>query len=85
MKLFGGFGNFAHEFLSGIKITFDNIFFQAWFETRLAGCYTDSAFGSKTAMSSSFTLNDSSSAEVIGHESKLESTYLYIQMEYCPR
>ncbi|KAM7486980.1 hypothetical protein LguiA_002989 [Lonicera macranthoides] len=60
-------------------------YYQAWFETGLAGGYSDSVYGSKTAVSSSFTFNDSNPAEVIGHENKLESTYLYIQMEYCPR
>ncbi|KAK2982572.1 hypothetical protein RJ640_001292, partial [Escallonia rubra] len=59
-------------------------YYQAWFETGVAGSYGDGALGSKTAMSSTFSYKDSSSADLSGHENKLESTYLYIQMEYCP-
>ncbi|KAK3012844.1 hypothetical protein RJ639_010344, partial [Escallonia herrerae] len=60
-------------------------YYQAWFETGVTGSYGDGALGSKTAMSSTFGYKDSSSADLNGHENKLESTYLYIQMEYCPR
>ncbi|CAK9178671.1 unnamed protein product [Ilex paraguariensis] len=59
-------------------------YYQAWFETGVADYYGDSSWGSKTAVSSSFSYKDASSADIIGQESKLESTYLYIQMEYCP-
>ncbi|KAL3835058.1 hypothetical protein ACJIZ3_009794 [Penstemon smallii] len=60
-------------------------YYQAWYETGLVGSLENNTWGSKTGMSSSFSLKDTSSSEHYGNENKLESTYLYIQMEYCPR
>ncbi|KAA8527288.1 hypothetical protein F0562_034615 [Nyssa sinensis] len=60
-------------------------YYQAWFETGIAGSYGDAALGSRTAVSSSFSNLGASSADVTGQENKLELTFLYIQMEYCPR
>lgn len=57
---------------------------QAWFETGVVGIFGDSTWGSATAASSTFSHKGASSAGV-GQENKLESTYLYIQMEFCPR
>ncbi|CAI9778226.1 unnamed protein product [Fraxinus pennsylvanica] len=59
-------------------------YYQAWFETGIVGSHGDVSWGSKTGGSSSFSFNNTSSSE-FGHENKLDSTYLYIQMEYCPR
>ncbi|KAJ0093674.1 hypothetical protein Patl1_26367 [Pistacia atlantica] len=60
-------------------------YYQAWYETGVAGSDVDSNWGSGTAASSTFSHRAGSSADVTGLENKLESTYLYIQMEYCPR
>ncbi|KAK9059086.1 hypothetical protein SSX86_021705 [Deinandra increscens subsp. villosa] len=59
-------------------------YYQAWFETGDAGCYGDATWGSRTAASSSFSYIDHSSTDVVGQDNKV-GTYLYIQMEYCPR
>lgn len=60
-------------------------YYQAWYETGVAGSDVDSNWGSGTAASFTFSRKAGSSADVLGLENKLESTYLYIQMEYCPR
>ncbi|KAK7312406.1 hypothetical protein VNO77_36234 [Canavalia gladiata] len=60
-------------------------YYQAWFETGVADSYGDSAWGSKTPVSSTFSYKAATSNDAYGHENQLESTYLYIQMEYCPR
>ncbi|XP_055836159.1 eIF-2-alpha kinase GCN2 isoform X3 [Solanum dulcamara] len=60
-------------------------YYQAWFETGITVSCNDSSCGSKTVVSSSFTYVDGSVSDHLGQENKLESTYLYIQMEYCPR
>nr|XP_007131951.1 hypothetical protein PHAVU_011G054400g [Phaseolus vulgaris]ESW03945.1 hypothetical protein PHAVU_011G054400g [Phaseolus vulgaris] len=60
-------------------------YYQAWFETGVSDSYGDSAWGSKTTVSSSFSFMAATSNDIFGHENQLESTYLYIQMEYCPR
>lgn len=60
-------------------------YYQAWYETGVVGSPDNSAQGTKTDMSASFSYRDASSLDPFGHEQKLESTYLYIQMEYCPR
>ncbi|XP_020236018.1 eIF-2-alpha kinase GCN2 isoform X2 [Cajanus cajan] len=60
-------------------------YYQAWFETGVSDSYGDSAWGSKTTGSSTFSYKAATSNDAIGHENQLESTYLYIQMEYCPR
>nr|XP_048333144.1 eIF-2-alpha kinase GCN2 isoform X2 [Ziziphus jujuba var. spinosa] len=60
-------------------------YYQAWFETGIADSYGDVTWGSRTAASSTFSLMGTSSADAFGQENKLDSTYLYIQMEYCPR
>ncbi|KAJ4723439.1 eIF-2-alpha kinase GCN2 [Melia azedarach] len=59
-------------------------YYEAWFETGDAGTDVDSMWGSGTAASSAFSNRAASSADVAGQENKLESTYLYIQMEYFP-
>ncbi|CAL1404688.1 unnamed protein product [Linum trigynum] len=56
-------------------------YYQAWFETGLVGSIDDIGWGSSTAASSTFSRQTSN----VGQDTKLESTYLYIQMEYCPR
>ncbi|XVF65555.1 hypothetical protein PTKIN_Ptkin09bG0258400 [Pterospermum kingtungense] len=60
-------------------------YYQAWMETGVSSSFGETAWGSVTATSSTFSkgvgLTDTSGQE----NSKLESTYLYIQMEYCPR
>ncbi|KAM5570160.1 eIF-2-alpha kinase GCN2 [Rosa sericea] len=60
-------------------------YYQAWFETGGVGAHGDITWGSRTAASSTFSFKGTSSADDLGNENKLESTYLYIQMEYCPR
>ncbi|XP_024030685.1 eIF-2-alpha kinase GCN2 isoform X2 [Morus notabilis] len=60
-------------------------YYQAWFETGISGSYGDAIWGSRTAGGSNFSFTGTSSADTIGQDNKLESTYLYIQMEYCPR
>ncbi|XP_019168429.1 PREDICTED: eIF-2-alpha kinase GCN2 isoform X3 [Ipomoea nil] len=59
-------------------------YYQAWFETGISGS-SDAMWGSRTFLSSSFSCKDVSSSDAFGNENKLESTYLYIQMEFCPR
>ncbi|KAL8263633.1 hypothetical protein R6Q59_021763 [Mikania micrantha] len=59
-------------------------YYQAWFETGDAGCYGDATWGSRTAASSSFSYVDHRATDVIGQDNKV-GTFLYIQMEYCPR
>ncbi|KAH1220237.1 eIF-2-alpha kinase GCN2 [Glycine max] len=60
-------------------------YYQAWFETGVSDSYGDSTWGSKTTVSSTFSYKAATSNDALGHENQLESTYLYIQMEYCPR
>ncbi|XP_075085700.1 eIF-2-alpha kinase GCN2 isoform X2 [Nicotiana tabacum] len=60
-------------------------YYQAWFETGITLSCDDSSCGSRTVVSSSFTYVDGSMSDHLGQENKLELTYLYIQMEYCPR
>ncbi|TKY67456.1 serine/threonine-protein kinase GCN2 [Spatholobus suberectus] len=60
-------------------------YYQAWFETGVSDSYGDSAWGSKTTVSSTFNYKAATSNDAFGHENQPESTYLYIQMEYCPR
>ncbi|PHT34337.1 hypothetical protein CQW23_26137 [Capsicum baccatum] len=60
-------------------------YYQAWYETGITVSCDDSSCGSRTVVSSSFTFVDGSMSNQLGQENKLESTYLYIQMEYCPR
>ncbi|GAV69857.1 Pkinase domain-containing protein/RWD domain-containing protein/HGTP_anticodon2 domain-containing protein/tRNA-synt_His domain-containing protein [Cephalotus follicularis] len=60
-------------------------YYQAWFETGVAGSFGDTPLGSVTAASSTFSYKGASSADDPGQENKLESTFLYIQMEFCPR
>ncbi|XP_023638005.1 eIF-2-alpha kinase GCN2 isoform X2 [Capsella rubella] len=60
-------------------------YYQAWFETGVADPYAGANWGSKTAGSSMFSYSGAVSTEIPEQDSKLESTYLYIQMEYCPR
>ncbi|XP_010469355.1 PREDICTED: eIF-2-alpha kinase GCN2 isoform X2 [Camelina sativa] len=60
-------------------------YYQAWFETGVADPYGGANWGSKTAGSSMFSYSGAVSTEIPEQDNKLESTYLYIQMEYCPR
>ncbi|KAL1189722.1 eIF-2-alpha kinase GCN2 [Cardamine amara subsp. amara] len=60
-------------------------YYQAWFETGVADPYAGANWGSKTAGSSMFSYSGAVSTEIPEQDSKLESTHLYIQMEYCPR
>ncbi|CAN4120986.1 unnamed protein product [Withania somnifera] len=60
-------------------------YYQAWFETGITVSCDDYSCGSRTVVSSSFIYVDGSMSDHLGQENKLESTYLYIQMEYCPR
>ncbi|XP_058730031.1 eIF-2-alpha kinase GCN2 isoform X2 [Vicia villosa] len=59
-------------------------YYQAWFETGVTDSYGDLTGDSRTPASSTFSYKGTSSADTIGRENQLESTYLYIQMEYCP-
>ncbi|XP_058102419.1 eIF-2-alpha kinase GCN2 isoform X2 [Magnolia sinica] len=59
-------------------------YYQAWFETEVGG-YGDTTWDSLTAGSSSCGYKGDTSTNPIGPDNKLESTFLYIQMEYCPR
>ncbi|GAB2265636.1 eukaryotic translation initiation factor 2-alpha kinase [Dionaea muscipula] len=58
-------------------------YYQAWFETGVLGGFNGGVWDSRTGTSSIFS-NVGRSTTDDGIE-KLESTYLYIQMEYCPR
>ncbi|KNA15063.1 hypothetical protein SOVF_101340 isoform C [Spinacia oleracea] len=60
-------------------------YYQAWIETGVAGHLEDNMSGSKTGRSFSFSCNAGSFSDIVGQEDMLESPYLYIQMEYCPR
>jgi hypothetical protein len=57
---------------------------QAWVETEYGQHHSLNAGGSRTAESSMFSYEDISLSDA-GGENRQESTYLYIQMEYCPR
>ena len=57
---------------------------QAWVETEYGHHNILNAGGSRTAESSIFSYDDISLSDA-GGGNKQESTYLYIQMEYCPR
>ncbi|CAI8616723.1 unnamed protein product [Vicia faba] len=59
-------------------------YYQAWFETGVTDSYGDLAGDSRTPASSTFSYKGASSNDAIVRENRLESTYLYIQMEYCP-
>ena len=58
--------------------------FQAWYESGVSDSYGEAAWGSMTPLSSTFSYKGASATDA-EHENKTESTYLYIQMEYCPR
>ncbi|KAK4566735.1 hypothetical protein RGQ29_002837 [Quercus rubra] len=60
-------------------------YYQAWFETGVASSYGDTTGDSMTAASSTFSYVGTNSVDAVGQENKIESTFLYIQMEYCPR
>ncbi|KAG2567098.1 hypothetical protein PVAP13_7NG220600 [Panicum virgatum] len=59
-------------------------YYQAWVETEYGHHNILNAGGSRTAESSIFSYDDISLSDA-GGGNKQESTYLYIQMEYCPR
>ena len=75
----------AHNFMCLYDGCNNHKNFQAWFETGVASYYGDTTGGSMTAASSSLSYVGTNSIDALGQENKLESTYLYIQMEYCPR
>ncbi|KAJ0977116.1 hypothetical protein J5N97_012590 [Dioscorea zingiberensis] len=58
-------------------------YYQAWYETGLDAYHGD-IYGSRTMESSGCTLSNSV-PNATGLNDNNESTYLYIQMEYCPR
>ncbi|XP_020881013.1 eIF-2-alpha kinase GCN2 isoform X1 [Arabidopsis lyrata subsp. lyrata] len=60
-------------------------YYQAWFETGVVDPFAGANWGSKTAGSSMFSYSGAVSTEIPEQDNNLESTYLYIQMEYCPR
>ncbi|KAF8110727.1 hypothetical protein N665_0079s0043 [Sinapis alba] len=60
-------------------------YYQAWFESGVSDPYAGANWGSKTVGSSMFSYSGAVSTEIPEQDNKLESTYLYIQMEYCPR
>lgn len=60
-------------------------YYQAWFESGVADPYAGANWGSKTVGSSMFSYSGAVSTEIPEQDNKLESTYLYIQMEFCPR
>ncbi|MQL83027.1 hypothetical protein Taro_015511 [Colocasia esculenta] len=55
----------------------------AWFETEFGGYHN--TWGSMTPDSSSISFMGISSIDAAGVGNRLETTFLYIQMEYCPR
>ncbi|OMO57620.1 hypothetical protein CCACVL1_25734 [Corchorus capsularis] len=59
-------------------------YYQAWLETGVPSSSVDIAWGSETASGSTFS-KGTGFTDVSAQENKLESTFLYIQMEYCPR
>ncbi|KQJ83323.1 eIF-2-alpha kinase GCN2 isoform X2 [Brachypodium distachyon] len=59
-------------------------YYQAWVETEYGHHHVLNTGGSRTAESSMFSYDDISLSDA-GAGNKQESTYLYIQMEYCPR
>eukprot|EP00267_Zea_mays_P050960 XP_020403837.1 eIF-2-alpha kinase GCN2 isoform X3 [Zea mays] len=59
-------------------------YYQAWIETEYGHHNILNAGGSCTAESSIFSYDEVSLSDA-GGGNKQESTYLYIQMEYCPR
>ncbi|KAA0033032.1 eIF-2-alpha kinase GCN2 isoform X5 [Cucumis melo var. makuwa] len=59
-------------------------YYQAWYEIGVSDSYGEAAWGSMTPLSSTFSYKGVSATDA-EHENKMESTYLYIQMEYCPR
>ncbi|KAK4417220.1 hypothetical protein Salat_2547600 [Sesamum alatum] len=56
---------------------------KSWYETGAVGRDVNTVSGSKTSMSSNFSYKDTGPSDQFGNEYKLESTYFYIQMEYC--
>ncbi|VVB06249.1 unnamed protein product [Arabis nemorensis] len=59
-------------------------YYQAWFEKGVVDP-SGANWGSKTAGSSMFSYSGAVSTEISEQDNNIESTYLYIQMEYCPR
>ncbi|EEE61246.1 hypothetical protein OsJ_15299 [Oryza sativa Japonica Group] len=59
-------------------------YYQAWVETEYGQHHVLNAAGSCTAESSMYSYDNISLSDA-GGGNKQESTYLYIQMEYCPR
>lgn len=60
-------------------------YYQAWVETDTGNCHGETTYGSMTAESLSGSYLEVSFTSASVPDNRLESTYLYIQMEYCPR
>lgn len=60
-------------------------YYQAWFETEYVNLHGGNVGGSMTAESCSWSCMSGSLPNAIGPDNPHESTYLYIQMEYCHR
>ncbi|ONK57837.1 uncharacterized protein A4U43_C09F4700 [Asparagus officinalis] len=60
-------------------------YYQAWFETECGNYHGGTICDSRTAESCSWSFMSSSIPNDIVSDNSHESTYLYIQMEYCPR
>ncbi|XP_073116363.1 eIF-2-alpha kinase GCN2 isoform X3 [Elaeis guineensis] len=59
-------------------------YYQAWVETEYGNYDGETAWGSRAAEGSTSSYMDVNPTNVTG-DNRLELTYLYIQMEYCPR
>lgn len=60
-------------------------YYQAWFETEYGDYHGENVCGSSNAESCSWSCMTGSLPNTIGPDNSHESTFLYIQMEYCPR
>ncbi|KAK8958666.1 putative serine/threonine-protein kinase GCN2 [Platanthera guangdongensis] len=60
-------------------------YYQAWVETDISNYHGETTCGSMTAESFTGSFLDASVTSASVPDNRLESTYLYIQMEYCPR
>ncbi|KAL0910004.1 hypothetical protein M5K25_020925 [Dendrobium thyrsiflorum] len=60
-------------------------YYQAWVETDIGSYHGETTCGSRTLESFSGSYLDASFTSASVPDNRLESTYLYIQMEYCPR
>ncbi|KAI0496268.1 hypothetical protein KFK09_022582 [Dendrobium nobile] len=60
-------------------------YYQAWVETDIGSFHGETTCGSRTVDGFSGSYLDGSFTSASVPDNRLESTYLYIQMEYCPR